>query len=87
MSQATPGSANDGQNQRLVIGPASGRRRSTGLEVRPRVLPERLPRRRQRVDRHALLEVGLRTTVEARLAGMYPSATSLFGLIDVSGGM
>src|SRR5690348_3586292 len=66
-SHAAPGSANDGQNQRLVI-----RSGSAGLEGRPRVLPERLPVRRQRVDRHALVEVRLADDGRGEVGGDVP---------------
>src|SRR5215467_8337747 len=59
ISQTTPGEANDGQNQRLVTGAPPVERLSPGLEGRPCVLVERLSLRRQGIDGHALVEVGL----------------------------
>src|SRR4051794_14107630 len=56
-SQAAPGSAKLGQNQRLVN--RFPRFRLSGLEARPDVLPERLSVGRQREQRQAVVEVGL----------------------------
>src|ERR1700752_5157517 len=55
-SQAAPGNANAGHNQRRVT---SLTRASAALELRPRVLPQALPLRRQREQRDPVREVGL----------------------------